>query len=84
MYLEVDIEKADEKPDYAKHHELLGEEEMLAMIRDLPVGYRTVFNLYAIEGFSHKEIANILGININTSKFHDPTNAGYSRSLYVQ
>ena len=45
-----------------------GEDEMLAMIQDLPVGYRTVFNLYALEGYSHKEIAELLEININTSK----------------
>jgi len=34
----------------------------------LPTGYRIVFNLYAIDGFSHKEIASQLGINENTSK----------------
>ena len=38
------------------------------MIGELPVGYRTVFNLYAIEGYSHKEIAGMLGISENTSK----------------
>jgi RNA polymerase sigma-70 factor (ECF subfamily) len=38
------------------------------MISELPVGYRTVFNLYAIEGYSHKEIAEQLNINENTSK----------------
>ncbi len=43
-------------------------EDLLRMIQELPVGYRTVFNLYAIEGYSHKEIADQLGININTSK----------------
>lgn len=42
--------------------------ELLAMIEALPDGYRTVFNLYAIEGFSHKEIGKQLGINENTSK----------------
>ncbi|MFT6868254.1 MAG: RNA polymerase sigma factor (sigma-70 family), partial [Cyclobacteriaceae bacterium] len=33
-----------------------------------PIGYRTVFNLYSIEGYGHKEIAKTLGINENTSK----------------
>ena len=42
--------------------------ELLAVIRALPDGYRTIFNLYAIEGFSHKEIAERLGISIGTSK----------------
>jgi RNA polymerase sigma-70 factor (ECF subfamily) len=38
------------------------------MISELPTGYRTVFNLYAIDGYSHKEIAEQLGISENTSK----------------
>ena len=37
------------------------------MIRSLPDGYRTIFNLYVIEGRSHKEIAAILGIKENSS-----------------
>ncbi|MBS9523900.1 sigma-70 family RNA polymerase sigma factor [Litoribacter ruber] len=42
--------------------------DLLAMIGELSVGYRTVFNLYAIEGYSHPEIADLLGISENTSK----------------
>lgn len=42
--------------------------EMLQMIETLPTGYRTVFNLYAIEGYSHAEIAETLGITESTSK----------------
>ena len=38
------------------------------LIDDLPDGYRMVFNLYAIEGYKHKEIASLLGINEGTSK----------------
>jgi RNA polymerase sigma-70 factor (ECF subfamily) len=38
------------------------------MIDNLPEGYKMVFNLYAIEGFKHKEIAVMLGINEGTSK----------------
>lgn len=68
MYLEVDIEKADEVPDFSFHQHHLGEEEMLGMIQDLPPGYGRVFNLYAIEGYSHKEIAGMLGITESTSK----------------
>ena len=45
----------------------LGEDEILGMIRRLPDGYRTVFNLYAIEGKSHKEIAAALGIKPDSS-----------------
>ena len=43
-------------------------QDLLNMIMKLPKGYRTVFNLYVMEGFSHKEIAAELGINENTSK----------------
>jgi len=43
-------------------------EEILRMIGNLPDGFRTVFNLYAIEGYSHQEIAEMLGISVGTSK----------------
>lgn len=43
-------------------------DDLLKLIHDLPTGYRTVFNLYAIEGYSHKEIAEQLEISENTSK----------------
>jgi RNA polymerase sigma factor (sigma-70 family) len=43
-------------------------EEMMACIEKLPTGYKTVFNLYVIEGFLHKEIADMLGVDVNTSK----------------
>lgn len=43
-------------------------EEMLKVIQSLSPGYRMVFNLYAIEGYAHKEIAEILGIDVATSK----------------
>jgi RNA polymerase sigma-70 factor (ECF subfamily) len=47
----------------------LDEAEYLAfLIQALPVGYRTVFNLYAIEGYKHHEIADMLGISEGTSK----------------
>lgn len=43
-------------------------EELLSLIKSLPVGYRTVFNLFEIEGYGHPEIAAMLGISVNTSK----------------
>lgn len=46
----------------------LSAKEILALIMQLPVGYRTVFNLYVIEGMEHKEIATLLGIAEGTSK----------------
>lgn len=42
--------------------------ELIDAIRSLPKGYRTVFNLYEIEGYEHREIASMLGISVNTSK----------------
>ncbi len=43
-------------------------EDVLNLLAHLPEGYRTVFNLYVIEGYKHREIADLLGISINTSK----------------
>ncbi|MCC6816817.1 MAG: RNA polymerase sigma factor [Saprospiraceae bacterium] len=42
--------------------------ELLEMVNDLPQGYRVVFNLYAVEGYSHKEIAELLNIKEATSR----------------
>ena len=41
---------------------------LLTLINNLPAGYRLVFNMFAIEGYSHKEIAEELSITVNTSK----------------
>lgn len=57
----------DDSPSTAAMDEL-NYEELLALIRALPEGYRTVFNMYVIEGYSHKEIANLLAISEGTSK----------------
>lgn len=43
-------------------------DELMQIIANIPSGYRTVFNLFAIEGYSHKEIADMLGVTENTSK----------------
>ncbi len=48
-------------------HELAAQ-DILKLLEQLPTGYRTIFNLYVIEGYKHIEIADILGISINTSK----------------
>ena len=48
--------------------DLFSSEELYKVLNDLPNGYRIVFNLYAVEGYKHKEIAEILGIDLNTSK----------------
>ena len=68
MYLETDLEAADREPDYSSISDHLEAEDLMTMIQELPSGYRMVFNLYAIDGYSHKEIAEQLGISENTSK----------------
>jgi len=44
------------------------QDQLMQMIQDLPDGYRIVFNMFAIEGYSHKDIARSLDISENTSK----------------
>jgi RNA polymerase sigma-70 factor (ECF subfamily) len=46
----------------------LSEKDLLTMIRNLPPGYRTVFNLFVIDGYSHNEIAERLGFTVSNSK----------------
>jgi len=46
----------------------LNADVLLKMITELPKGYKLVFNLYEIEGYSHKEISEMLGVSISTSK----------------
>ena len=46
----------------------IGVKEIMAMINKLPEGYQMVFNLFAVEGYSHKEIGELLNINESTSR----------------
>lgn len=46
----------------------LGYKELISLITELPPGFRTVFNMYALEGYSHKEIGEMLGITETTSR----------------
>lgn len=46
----------------------LAARDIMALVQELSPGYRTVFNMYVVEGFTHKEIADILGISEGTSK----------------
>lgn len=46
----------------------LAEKDIINLVQDLSPGYRTVFNLYVVEGYSHKEIGDMLGISEGTSK----------------
>ena len=68
MWLNVSIESADKEPDYRMAESQLDAEQALLLIDELPIGYRTVFNLYVMEGYSHKEIGNLLQITSGASK----------------
>jgi RNA polymerase sigma factor (sigma-70 family) len=54
---------SDENPEISLHAKELAE-----LIRQLPPGYQTIFNLHAVEGYSHVEIGKILGVNEGTSR----------------
>lgn len=46
----------------------LSVDDLMTLVNDLPEGYKLVFNLYAIEGYSHKEIAEMLKVEVSTSR----------------
>lgn len=54
-----------EAPEISAH---ISVKELISMVNRLPEGYRMVFNLFAVEGYSHEEIAGMLGISEGTSK----------------
>ncbi|MDD3860843.1 MAG: RNA polymerase sigma factor [Bacteroidales bacterium] len=69
----VDFEEDDQDYNQDKTENRLieaniGPEEILKLIKNLPEGYQMVLNMYVIDGFSHKEIAEQLNISIGTSK----------------
>jgi RNA polymerase sigma-70 factor (ECF subfamily) len=67
FHLVREVEPTDlSEPAIAEH--TLYADEILDLLEALPTGYRTVFNLYVIDGYKHREIAEMLNISINTSK----------------
>lgn len=68
MFLTTPIEETGFDLAAPPLHDPLAEEDLLHLLKVLPEGYRTIFNLYAIDGYSHKEIAEQLQISENTSK----------------
>lgn len=68
MSIEVELESAENQMDYTVLDDSMDAEEIVKLIQELPIGYKTVFNLYAIEGYSHLEIAKKLEISESTSK----------------
>ncbi len=56
------------KADIPSQNQNIGYKELMKLVMGLPPGFRTVFNLYAVEGYSHKEIGEMLGISETTSR----------------
>jgi len=67
---QVEIDKATEPYIDSEAVEKLNAQELLQVVRKLPPATQTVFNLYIIEGFTHKEIGIMIGISEGTSKWH--------------
>lgn len=63
-----ELDELNEPVETAVVMDKLHATDLLELIRQLPPGFRTVFNLYAIEGYSHKEIGGLLNISEGTSK----------------
>jgi RNA polymerase sigma-70 factor (ECF subfamily) len=69
-YLTPVTEKEENTIDgkYTSALDDLAAKDIMALVQALSPGYRTVFNMYVVEGYSHKEIADLLGISEGTSK----------------
>ena len=56
------------KDELPSQNQNIGYKELMKLVMELPPGFRTVFNMYAIVGYSHKEISDMLGISETTSR----------------
>ena len=65
-YIEANAEEIMEKEN--NEYSIIKANEIMEAVQQLPAAYRTVFNMFVVDGFSHKEIAEQLGISIGTSK----------------
>ena len=68
LHMTVEISEKDMEDDSTEDESEISYEEIMAILDELPTGYRTIFNLYVFEDYKHREIAEMLGISINTSK----------------
>lgn len=67
-YIEIEEYVSAETGTSSFEEDFFTSDELFKVLNELPPGYKMVFNLYAVEGYKHKEIAEMLGIDINTSK----------------
>ncbi len=68
LHMTVELPERDFSDESEENESDLDFEKIMQILDELPTGYRTIFNLYVFEGFKHREIADLLGISINTSK----------------
>lgn len=68
VFVEIETAQYNENIDYTNAQSQLEVQDLMNLLDELPAGYRTVFNLYAIEGYSHQEIGEMLQISESTSK----------------
>ena len=68
MYPVVNVDDINKEIPWQDTGDTLEMEDVMNMINKLSTGYRTIFNLYVVEGYSHKEIGEMLQINEGTSK----------------
>lgn len=66
VFMSIETETTEEENQTEITH--LEAEDILNLIRQLPEGYRTVFNLFTIDGYNHREISELLGISETTSR----------------
>ncbi len=72
-YFKSEVSALEDAPEVECNASISGQlnvKDLLKVINDLPVGFRTVFNLYEIEGYSHKEISELIHISESTSRSH--------------
>ena len=65
---ETDVDGINPVPFDDSQFQEMDVQQILKLVQELPDGFRTVFNMYAIDGYSHKEIADSLGIQEGTSR----------------
>jgi len=67
-HVDIDEYKSMETGSVSFEEDLFSADELGRVLNELPPGYKMVFNLYAIEGYKHREIAEMMKIDVNTSK----------------
>lgn len=70
FHTNIELEKVDEPAIDADAVQRMSSHEILLLVQQLSPATQTVFNLYVVEGYNHREIANLLGISEGTSKWH--------------